>query len=211
MPSKSRRKNPKSESRAKSPVKLPAGGAKPVKIAQPKPQKSKPKANAGTGPRREPAGPSEGQKAPDFRVTRDGGTHVALADFTGKNLVIFFYPRADTPGCTLEALDFTRLATSFAKHNTKILGVSADPQKAQERFRDKHRLSIPLGADEQMTMLNAYGAWGEKSMYGKKFMGVLRTTVLIDARGLIAKIWRSVKVAGHADDALFAVKTLIKS
>lgn len=219
MPPKSRQKTPKIESRVKSSVRLPAGGAKPVKAAQIKPQKSKTKpkpetnskttAKTTTKPGRSASGGiSEGQKAPDFRVVRDGGITVSLAEFTGKKLVIFFYPRADTPGCTTEALDFTQLASSFAKSNTELLGVSADPLKAQERFRDKHRLSIPLGADEQLTMLNAYGVWGEKSMYGRKFMGVLRTTVLIDVTGKIARIWHSVKVEGHAQEVLSAAKAL---
>ena len=209
MPPKSRQKTPKSESRAKSPVRLPAGSAKPVKTAQPEPQKSKPKAKATAGSSRVTSiSISEGQKAPNFRVARDGGAIVSLAEFAGKKLVIFFYPRADTPGCTMEALDFTRLASSFANYNTGLLGVSADPLKTQERFRDKHRLSIPLGADEQMTMLNAYGVWGEKSMYGKKFMGVLRTTFLIDATGTVARIWHGVKVDGHAQEVLSAAKIL---
>lgn len=219
MPPKTRQKTSKSESKAKSSAKLSGTGAKPVKAAQPKPPKSSPeskpkskpkaKAKASAGPDRvNSAGISEGQKAPDFRVARDGGATVSLAEFAGKNLVIFFYPRADTPGCTLEARDFTRLASSFAKLNTGLLGVSADPLKAQERFRDKHRLSVPLGADEQMTMLNAYGAWGEKSMYGRTFLGVLRTTFLIDTRGKIVKIWHGVKVDGHAREVLSSVKAL---
>ena len=102
---------------------------------------------------------------------------------SGKKLVIFFYPRADTPGCTKEAIDFTRLSGAFAGSQTAVLGVSADPLKAQEAFRDKHQLSIPLVSDETHEMLQAYGVWGEKSMYGKTFLGILRTTVLIDGRG----------------------------
>ena len=108
---------------------------------------------------------------------------MSLADYLGKKLVIFFYPRADTPGCTKEAIDFTRLSGAFADSQTAVLGVSADPLKAQEAFRDKHQLSIPLVSDETHEMLQAYGVWGEKSMYGKTFLGILRTTVLIDSRG----------------------------
>jgi thioredoxin-dependent peroxiredoxin len=148
---------------------------------------------------------AEGAKAPAFRLPRDGGQTVALGDFAGKNLVLFFYPRADTPGCTKEAIDFTRLAGAFAEHQTSVLGVSADPQKAQEAFRDKHQLATPLVSDEAHGMLEAYGVWGEKSMYGRTFQGIIRTTVLIGADGRIKRIWRNVKVDGHADEVLAAV------
>jgi peroxiredoxin Q/BCP len=151
---------------------------------------------------------SEGAKAPAFQLPRDGGSSVTLADYLGKKLVVFFYPRADTPGCTKEAIDFTRLSGAFADSQTAVLGVSADPLKAQEAFRDKHQLSIPLVSDETHQMLQAYGAWGEKSMYGKTFLGILRTTVLINSRGKIARIWRNVKVDGHADEVLAAARTL---
>lgn len=150
----------------------------------------------------------EGAKAPAFRLPRDGGATVSLADFAGKKLVVFFYPRANTPGCTKEAIDFTRLASAFAESQTAVLGVSADPLKAQEAFRDKHELSVPLASDETHEMLEAYQAWGEKSMYGKIFHGVLRSTVLIDASGRIVKIWRHVRVDGHADEVLAAVRAL---
>jgi thioredoxin-dependent peroxiredoxin len=149
---------------------------------------------------------SEGAKAPAFQLPRDGGNSVSLADYPGRKLVIFFYPRADTPGCTKEAIDFTRLSSAFADSQTAVLGVSADPLTAQEAFRDKHRLSIPLVSDEKHEMLKAYGVWGEKSMYGKTFLGILRTTVLIGADGKIARIWRNVKVDGHADDVLVAAQ-----
>lgn len=151
---------------------------------------------------------AEGALAPGFRLPRDGGSMVSLADYAGKKLVLFFYPRADTPGCTREAIDFTRLANAFAESETAILGVSADPPKAQEAFRDKHQLSTPLVSDEAHQMLEAYGVWGEKSMYGKTFQGILRTTVLIGADGRIIRVWRHVKVDGHADDVLEAVRSL---
>jgi peroxiredoxin Q/BCP len=151
---------------------------------------------------------TEGAMAPAFRLPRDGGETVSLADYSGRKLVLFFYPRADTPGCTKEAIDFTRLADAFAASQTAILGVSADPLKAQEAFRDKHQLSVPLVSDEAHEMLETYGVWGEKSMYGKTFQGVLRTTVLIGADGRIAKIWRNVKVDGHADEVLAAARAL---
>jgi Peroxiredoxin len=151
---------------------------------------------------------AEGAKAPAFNLPRDGGETVSLADYSGKKLVLFFYPRADTPGCTREAIDFTRLADAFAESQTAIMGVSADPLKAQEAFRDKHQLSVPLVSDEAHEMLDSYGVWGEKSMYGRTFQGILRTTVLIGADGRIAKIWRNVKVDGHADDVLAAARAL---
>lgn len=151
---------------------------------------------------------AEGQKAPAFRLPRDGGDVVTLADYAGRKLVLFFYPRADTPGCTREAIDFTRLADDFARAATSVLGISADPLKAQEKFRDKHKLGIPLISDEQHEMLEAYGAWGEKSMYGKSFLGILRTTILIGSDGKIARIWRNVRVDGHADQVLEAARSL---
>jgi peroxiredoxin Q/BCP len=150
----------------------------------------------------------EGAKAPAFELPRDGGATVSLTAFKGQKLVLFFYPRADTPGCTREAIDFTRLASAFAESRIAVLGVSADPPRAQEAFRDKHRLSTPLASDEQHQMLEAYGAWGEKSMYGKIFQGVFRTTVLIGADGRVARIWRNVKVDGHADEVLAAARAV---
>jgi peroxiredoxin Q/BCP len=150
----------------------------------------------------------EGAKAPDFRLPRDGGDSVALSDFSGKKLVLFFYPRADTPGCTREAIDFTRLASDFAASGAAVVGISADSQKAQESFRDKHKLSIPLISDEKHRMLEAYGAWGEKSMYGRTFLGIIRTTVLIGAEGRVARVWRHVKVDGHADQVLEVARAL---
>ncbi|MCP3466318.1 MULTISPECIES: peroxiredoxin [unclassified Bradyrhizobium] len=151
---------------------------------------------------------SEGQKAPAFSLPRDGGGVARLADYSGKKLVLFFYPRADTPGCTREAIDFTRLKDAFAATGTSVLGISADPQKAQEKFRDKHKLAVPLISDEQHEMLEAYGAWGEKSMYGRTFLGILRTTVLVGADGKVARIWRNVRVDGHAEDVLAAATSL---
>jgi len=149
---------------------------------------------------------TEGAKAPAFRLPRDGGNTVSLVDYSGKKLVLFFYPRADTPGCTKEAIDFTRLSGAFAASGTAVLGVSADPPRAQEAFRDKHELATPLLSDEAHQMLEAYGVWGEKSMYGKTFHGILRTTVLIGANGRILRIWRHVRVDGHADEVLAAVR-----
>ncbi|RXH14778.1 peroxiredoxin [Bradyrhizobium guangzhouense] len=149
-----------------------------------------------------------GQNAPAFRLPRDGGDTVTLSDYAGRKLVLFFYPRADTPGCTREAIDFTRLRGDFTAAGAAVLGISADPLKAQEKFRDKHGLGVPLVSDEHHEMLQAYGAWGEKSMYGKTFLGILRTTVLIGSDGKIARIWRNVRVDGHADEVLAAARSL---
>ena len=150
----------------------------------------------------------EGGKAPGFQLPRDGGDSISLTDYAGQKLVLFFYPRADTPGCTREAIDFTRLKGDFAAAGTAVLGVSADTVKAQESFRNKHELAIPLISDEQHKLLEAYGAWGEKSMYGRSFMGIIRTTVLIGSNGRIARIWRNVRVDGHADEVLAAAREL---
>ena len=144
----------------------------------------------------------EGTMAPAFTLPRDGGTTVSLSDYADRKLVIFFYPRASTPGCTREAMDFSRLHSEFEAAGTSVLGVSADPLKAQEKFRDKHTLATPLLSDDSQSMLRAYGAWGEKSMYGKIFEGVIRSTVLIGRDGRIAKVWHKVKVDGHAEAVL---------
>ena len=201
-------------------LKSPGRGASAVRVAAAVSKPAVATAAAKNPPAKSPsggkAGPSaarksaliEGAKAPAFRLPRDGGDTVSLADYSGKKLVLFFYPRADTPGCTKEAIDFTRLANAFAEIQTAVLGVSADPPKAQEAFRDKHDLTTPLVSDEQHEMLEAYGVWGEKSMYGRTFQGILRTTVLIGADGRIIRIWRNVKVDGHADEVLAAVRTL---
>jgi peroxiredoxin Q/BCP len=151
---------------------------------------------------------AEGAAAPAFRLPRDGGDSVSLSDFAGQKLVVFFYPRADTPGCTKEAIDFTRLKSDFAATGTSVLGVSADPVKAQEAFRNKHQLAVPLISDERHEMLEAYGAWGEKSLYGRTFMGIIRTTVLIGADGRLARVWRNVRVDGHAEAVLEAARAL---
>lgn len=121
-----------------------------------------------------------GAKAPFFSLPRDGGGKVSLRAFKGSKLVLYFYPRADTPGCTREAVEFSRLHASFTKAGTTVLGVSADPLPAQDKFKSKHRLKFALGSDETKKVLAAYGAWGEKSLYGRKYMGVLRKTFLID-------------------------------
>jgi peroxiredoxin Q/BCP len=149
-----------------------------------------------------------GAKAPAFKLARAGGGTTALDDFTGRKLVLYFYPRADTSGCTREALDFSALKGAFARAGTDILGVSADPVPALDAFKAKHRLGIGLASDATHRMLNAYGVWQEKSMYGRKFMGVVRTTFLIGPDGRIARIWPKVRVPGHAEEVLAAAKAL---
>ena len=149
-----------------------------------------------------------GAKAPTFKLPSSAGETIDLADYNGQRVVLYFYPRADTPGCTRESIDFSKLKPQFAKSGTEVLGVSAEPVKAQESFSAKHQLSVPLISDEEHEMLEAYGAWGEKSMYGRTFMGIIRTTVLIGADGRIARIWRNVRVDGHADEVLEAVRAM---
>lgn len=149
-----------------------------------------------------------GDKAPGFKLARDGGGTVSLQDFNGRKLVLYFYPKADTSGCTKEALAFTALKADFAKAGADIVGVSADPVSALDRFKAKHKLSVALASDENKTMLSDYEAWAEKSMYGRKFMGVVRKTLLIGPDGRIVRIWPKVSVAGHAEEVLDAVRAL---
>ncbi len=149
-----------------------------------------------------------GVKAPAFNLLRDGGGAISLEDFAGRKLVLYFYPRADTPGCTKEAMDFSRLKSAFGKAGAEVLGVSADPVPAQDKFKTKHKLSIALASDEKHRMLETYGVWQEKSMYGRKFMGIVRTTFLIGADQRIAQVWPKVSVTGHAEEVLAAAKAL---
>ena len=155
---------------------------------------------------REELGP--GAMAPAFTLPRDGGGSISLADFAGRKLVLYFYPRADTSGCTKEAIDFSRLNGAFSKAGTDVLGVSVDPVAAQDKFKAKHKLAIALASDEKHRMLEAYGVWQEKSMYGRKFMGIVRTTVLIGRDQRIARVWPKVSVTGHAGEVLAAAHAL---
>ena len=150
----------------------------------------------------------EGSKAPDFSLPTDGGETVSLATFTGKPLVLYFYPKDDTSGCTKEAIAFTGLAAEFDAIGAKVLGVSPDSVQKHAKFRAKHDLGVMLGADEEKQTLETYGVWVEKSMYGRKYMGVERSTFLIDGTGVIRKAWRKVKVPGHAEAVLEAAKAL---
>jgi len=152
------------------------------------------------------SGPGEGDKAPDFELETEGGP-ARLADFAGKTLVLYFYPKDDTSGCTLEAQNFTRLAPEFRKAGVKVIGVSRDPMKKHEKFIAKYDLAVPLASDEDGTISDAFGTWVEKSMYGRKYMGMERATYLIGADGKVLKAWRKVKVPGHAEEVLKAART----
>ncbi|NIY72698.1 thioredoxin-dependent thiol peroxidase [Marivivens donghaensis] len=152
--------------------------------------------------------PAEGEQAPDFTLPRDGGGSVSLSDYQGKPVVLYFYPKDDTPGCTKEAIAFTDMVDDFAAAGAVILGVSKDPVKKHDKFIAKHELKIALLSDEESDMCERYGVWVEKSMYGKTYMGIERATFLIDADGKVAKVWPKVKVAGHAEEVLEAVKAL---
>lgn len=149
-----------------------------------------------------------GENAPDFRLPRNGGGDVALSDLKGKKVVLYFYPKDDTSGCTAEAIDFSALGAQFEEANTVVIGISPDSVKSHDKFAAKHSLTVMLAADEEKSAAEAYGVWKEKSMYGKKYMGVERTTFLISPEGKVAKIWNKVKVAGHAQEVLEEAKSL---
>jgi peroxiredoxin Q/BCP len=165
-------------------------------------------AKKGTKGRRMTMAIKVGSKAPAFKLPRDDGGTVSLADFKGRKLVVYFYPRADTPGCTRESIEFSKLRDAFARAGTDVIGISADPIKAQESFKKKHKLTVGLLSDEGREVLQAYGAWGMKSMYGKSFMGIIRSTVLIGPDGRVARIWPKVRVDGHAEEVLAAAEAL---
>lgn len=147
-----------------------------------------------------------GDTAPSFSLPANGDRTVSLADFKGRQLVVYFYPKDNTPGCTTESIDFTNALADFDAIATDIVGVSADSVKKHENFIAKHNLGITLLADEEQKMLNAYGVWVEKNMYGRKFMGIERATYLIGADGKIKQIWRKVKVKGHVEAVLEAAR-----
>lgn len=146
--------------------------------------------------------------APDFTLPRDGGTELSLSALRGKAVVLFFYPRDDTPGCTKESIGFSEALEAFQAAGAEVVGISRDTVAKHEKFIAKHGLTVPLVSDAETTVCEAYGTWVEKNMYGKKSMGIERSTFLIDAEGKIAKIWRKVKVPGHVDEVLEAVKSL---
>ncbi|MCB1508043.1 MAG: peroxiredoxin [Hyphomicrobiaceae bacterium] len=154
------------------------------------------------------AKPEIGDTAPDFTLPTDGGGSLTLSSLRGKPVVVYFYPKDDTSGCTREALDFTALAGSFQQAGVAVIGISPDSVKKHDKFKAKHELDVILAADEEKTVVEAYGVWVEKSMYGRKYMGVERSTFLIAADGTIARAWRNVKVPGHAEEVLEAARAL---
>jgi len=149
-----------------------------------------------------------GEKAPDFTLPRDGGGEVTLSALRPAPVVLFFYPRDDTSGCTREAVAFSALAADFEAAGARVLGISRDSVASHEKFRDKHGLSVALLSDADGDVCERYGVWKEKKMYGRSFMGIERTTVLIDPEGKVARIWPKVRVAGHAEEVLEAVRAL---
>lgn len=149
---------------------------------------------------------NEGDQAPAFSLPADNGQTVSLTDYNGKKVVLYFYPKDDTPGCTKQAIGFTEKIKEFEDAGAVVIGMSPDKAAKHDKFIAKHNLAITLAANEEKDILEAYGVWVEKSMYGKKYMGVERTTFLLDENGKINQIWRKVKVPGHIETVLEAVK-----
>lgn len=150
--------------------------------------------------------PEIGDAAPDFTLPRDGGGEISLSALRGQPVVLYFYPKDDTSGCTKEACDFREAMPAFEKHGATVIGMSPDPVKKHDKFKAKYDLPFALASDEDKSTMEAYGVWVEKSMYGRKYMGVERSTFLIDADGKIASVWRKVKVPGHVDAVLKALE-----
>ncbi len=149
-----------------------------------------------------------GQPAPKFSLPNQDGKQVSLSDFKGRWLVLYFYPKDDTPGCTIEAIDFTNYVGELRKAGAEVVGVSPDSPKSHCKFQEKHTLKIPLLSDESKKTLEKFGVWGKKKFMGREYMGVLRTTFLIDPKGKIAHIWENVKVQGHGKDVVEKVKEI---
>ena len=150
----------------------------------------------------------QGQALPHFALPKTGGGLASPADYAGRQLVLFFYPKADTSACTVESVDFNGLSPAFAAANTALLGISADTLKKQENFIRKHGLAVTLLSDQTHDLIDAFGIWVEKQLYGRKYMGIERTSVLIDAKGRIVRIWSKVRVPGHALEVLAAAQAL---
>ena len=206
---------------AKTKSKSEAGAESESRSAVKTAAKSRPKSGAATTPppartAKEPkaaqttetGGPQVGDLAPAFKLPGAGGENLSAAAFRGKKIVLYFYPKDDTSGCTKEAIEFNTLKNDFGKADTVVVGVSPDSVKSHDKFREKYGLTFPLAADEGKETLLAYGVWIEKSMYGRKYMGVDRSTFLIDPKGRIARVWRKVKVPGHAEEVLAAARAL---
>ena len=151
---------------------------------------------------------NEGDKAPDFELPTDTGVPLKLSNLKGRPVVLYFYPKDDTSGCTAESKEFSCLVEDFKRAGAEVIGISPDPVASKAKFRKKHDLTVQLAADVEKSVVAAYGVWVEKSMYGRKYMGVERSTFLIDKAGKIAKAWSKVKVPGHAEAVLAAVKAL---
>jgi peroxiredoxin Q/BCP len=149
-----------------------------------------------------------GDKAPSFTLPADGGGKISLKDLKGKTVVLYFYPKDDTSGCTAEACAFRDALPDFSKVTAEIVGISRDPVKSHDKFKAKYDLPFPLASDEDGTVCEAYGTWVEKSMYGRKYMGIERATFLIDGKGVVRHVWRKVKVPGHAEEVLKATAAL---
>lgn len=149
-----------------------------------------------------------GDKAPDFTLETDGGGKIRLSDLKGEKVIVYFYPKDNTPGCTQESCDFRDRMPDFSKINAKIIGISKDSVSSHDNFKSKFDLPFTLAADPELEAIKAFDVWREKNMYGKKTMGVERSTFLIDEKGVIAKAWRKVKVAGHAEEVLATAKEL---
>ena len=149
-----------------------------------------------------------GDDAPQFSLPADDGGKVRLTELRGKIVVLFFYPQDNTETCTVETIDFTKFYPAFKKAGATVIGISPDSPKKHEKFKSKHGLAMPLVADEEREAIEAYGVWGEKTMFGRKYMGVIRSTFLIDRDGKIARIWRNVRVSGHAEEVLESAKAL---
>lgn len=149
-----------------------------------------------------------GDQAPDFTLDGDGGTEISLSDLRGRNVVVYFYPKDMTPGCTTEAKDFTALKPAFDAANTLVIGISKDSVERHDKFVAKHDLKIRLASDEEGTSLDAFDVWKEKKLYGRTFMGIIRSTFLIDAGGVIRQVWPKVRVKNHAQDVLEAAQAL---
>ncbi len=195
----------------KTAAKNPAKSASPAAFktaAGTKTTRAKASPEPAAAPSAETAGLQAGDTAPAFKLPGASGEILSLSGFRGKKVALYFYPKDDTSGCTKEAIEFNGLKNDFSKTDTVVVGVSPDSVKSHDKFREKYGLEFPLAADEAKTALLAYGVWIEKSMYGRKYMGVDRSTFLIDAKGRIARIWRKVKVPGHAKEVLAAARDL---
>lgn len=171
---------------------------------QPTPKKAAPKKTAAKD---SASGPQPGDKAPAFSLPGDGGEKISLGALKGKQVVLYFYPKDDTSGCTKEAIDFSAAKPQFDKLGAVVIGCSRDSAASHDKFKAKHKLRVALAADEEGAICAAYGVWVEKSLYGRKYMGIERTTFLIDAKGVIKQVWRKVKVPGHAEAVLAAIRS----